>query len=161
MRRLILPVVLSIVGLGVGAALGLVLRPAATDHPPADATPNDAGEKGDAAQNPAIPREYVRLNNQFIVPLVEGGRIAALVVLSLSLEIDEGSTEDVFKAEPKLRDAFLQVMFDHATAGGFRGTFTDAAAMAPLRSALGEAARKVMGSVVTDVLITEIVRQDS
>ena len=161
MKRLILPVVLSILGLGAGAALGLVLRPAPPEDVAADADHGAAAQKGGAAHVPAIPREYVRLNNQFIVPLVESGRIAALVVLSLSLEIDEGSTEAVFKAEPKLRDAFLQVMFDHATAGGFRGAFTDAAAMEPLRAALGEAARQVMGSVVTDVLITEIVRQDS
>lgn len=161
MKRLILPVALSLAGLAAGAALGLVLRPAPPEEAPADAQHAAADAGGGAARDPAIPREYVRLNNQFIVPIVEGGRIAALVVLSLSLEIDEGSTEAVFKAEPKLRDAFLQVMFDHATAGGFRGAFTDAASMAPLREALGEAARKVMGSVVTDVLITEIVRQDS
>jgi flagellar basal body-associated protein FliL len=161
MKRLILPVVLSLAGLAAGAALGLVLRPAPPEEAAADAEHGATAEKSGAAHDPAIPREYVRLNNQFIVPLVEGGRIAALVVLSLSLEIDEGSTEAVFKAEPKLRDAFLQVMFDHATAGGFRGAFTDAAAMEPLRAALGEAARQVMGSVVTDVLITEIVRQDS
>ncbi len=161
MKRLILPVVLSLAGLAAGAALGLVLRPAPPEESAADAEHGATAEKSGAAHDPAIPREYVRLNNQFIVPLVEGGRIAALVVLSLSLEIDEGSTEAVFKAEPKLRDAFLQVMFDHATAGGFRGAFTDAAAMEPLRAALAEAARQVMGSVVTDVLITEIVRQDS
>ena len=161
MKRLILPLALSILGLAAGVALGLVLRPAPPEPPDAATAANEGAQAPAAAAEPLIPREYVRLNNQFIVPIVEGGRIAALVVLSLSLEIEQGSSETVFKAEPKLRDAFLQVMFDHATAGGFRGTFTDAAAMAPLRGALGEAARSVLGAAVSDVLITEIVRQDS
>ena len=69
--------------------------------------------------------EYVKLNNQFVVPVVEDGRVAAMVVLSLSLEVEAGNTEAVYQREPKLRDAFLQVLFDHANVGGFCGSFTD------------------------------------
>jgi hypothetical protein len=167
MKRFILPVLLALLGLGAGAGAGYFLRPA--PEPEANAAETAEGESAHqgaspdhgGAQDAATPREYVRLENQFIVPVVEGGKIAALVVVSLSLEIDQGSAEAVFNAEPKLRDAFLRVMFDHATAGGFGGAYTDAAAMAPLRTALHEAAREVMGSIVSDVLITEIVRQDT
>jgi hypothetical protein len=52
-------------------------------------------------------------------------------------------------------------MFDHANAGGFMGTFTDGSNMILLREALGEVAQSILGPDVTDVLIVDIVRQDS
>ena len=63
--------------------------------------------------------EYVKLSNQFVVPVVKGKTVVSLVVLSLSLEVPEGQKDAVFRREPKLRDSFLQVLFDHANIGGF------------------------------------------
>jgi hypothetical protein len=88
-------------------------------------------------------------------------RVQSLVVASLSVEISTGSTEVVYQREPKLRDAFLQVLFDHANIGGFSGTFTTGDRMRVLRGALMDAARSVLGPEVSDVLITEIARQDT
>lgn len=151
MRKL-LPILMALVGLAAGAGAGVMLRP-----PPPDAP--DAEQKAPVA--PATLPEYVRLSNQFVVPVVEGGRVSAMVILSLSLEVRPGSTEGVFAREPKLRDAILQVLFDHANAGGFRGAFTDGSNLVILRQALREAATRVLGDNVTDVLIADIVRQDS
>jgi flagellar protein FliL len=83
-----------------------------------------------------------------------------MVILSLSLEVTTGSTEAIFQREPKLRDVFLQVLFDHANAGGFKGSFTDGSNMIVLRRALLETAKATMGDIVKDVLIVDIVRQD-
>ena len=89
-------------------------------------------------------------------------RVEALVVASLSIEVTGGSTQAVYQREPKLRDVFLQVMFDHANIGGFEGAFTSGERMDILRSALFlDAARSVLGTNVKDVLITEIARQDA
>ncbi len=130
------------------------------DH--ADATAGEAApEEGHADGGASRLPEYVKLNNQFIVPVVEEGRVRATVIMALSLEVSAGTTEEVYAREPRLRDAFLQVLFDHANAGGFRGTFTDGANLVFLRSALKEAARKVMGESVSDVLISDLARQDS
>jgi len=87
--------------------------------------------------------------------------VDALVVLSLSLEVEAGNTEAVYLREPKLRDAFLQVMFDHANVGGFSGSFTDGSNLIVLRTSLKEAAAMILGTMVHDVLITDIARQDS
>jgi len=57
MKRLILPVALSLAGLAAGAALGLVLRPAPPEEAPADAQHAAADAGGGAARDPAIPRE--------------------------------------------------------------------------------------------------------
>lgn len=151
MIRKLLPVVLVLVGGAAGAAAGLMMRPAPDPVPEAAVPPA-----------PAVPPEYVKLPSQFVVPVMEGGRVGSLVVMTLSLEVPAGGTDAVFAREPKLRDEFLRVLFDHANAGGFRGTFTEGGTLIALRRALLEAARKVMGAEgVGDILITDIVRQDS
>lgn len=148
----LIPVLLGLVGLSMGLGAGVFLR---SDPPVAE------GEVPEESATPETAPEFVKMNNQFIVPVLEDGRVSALVILSLTLEIRTGAREEVFEMEPKLRDGFLQVMFDHANAGGFKGVFTDGANLAVLRSALREMAQKQMGQAVRDVLISDIVRQDS
>jgi flagellar protein FliL len=164
----ILPLLLALVGLGGGVGAGLFLRPAA--DPAGHATdaghdnPKAAEHAEDGATDEGEPEEgapeYVKMNNQFVVPIVDDGRVAAMVVLSLSLEVEAGNTEAVYQREPKLRDAFLQVLFDHANVGGFSGSFTDGSNLVVLRTSLKEAAALVLGTVVSDILITDIARQD-
>jgi len=170
MRKL-LPILLAIIGLGGGVGAGLMLRPApeevvidpcgdegmAQDHAEADKDEAKDAKDGDASAS----FDYVKLNNQFVVPVVEGGRVSALVILTVSLETQIGGSEQVFAKEPKLRDGFLQVLFDHANAGGFKGAFTEAANMEALRRAMLDVARKSLGDTVSDVLIVDIVRQDT
>lgn len=135
------------------------------DHSEAAAQPHDdsievvgGGADNDGTEGGGL--EYVKLSNQFVVPLVDNGQVTSMMVLTLSLEVGAGGGDAVFAREPKLRDALLQVLFDHANADGFRGRFTDAEAMMPLRRALREAAMKVLPGTVRDVLIADIVRHD-
>lgn len=163
MLRKLFPVILALVGLGGGVGAGLFLRPppspeeqAAAEH--AAAAEEAEGEVGEPKEGGP---EYVKMNNQFVVPVVEKGRVAAMVVLSLSLEVEAGNTEAVYQREPKLRDVFLQVLFDHANVGGFSGSFTDGSNLISLRTSLKEAAGLILGPAVRDVLITDIARRDS
>ena len=100
------------------------------------------------------------MKNQFVVPVIKDELVHSLVVLSLSLEIPPESLELVFSKEPKLRDMFLRVLFDHAHMGGFNGAFTESGRLSILRVALLEAAHDVVGTEVADILITDIVRQE-
>ena len=84
-----------------------------------------------------------------------------MVVVSLSLEIELEQGDLVYRVEPKIRDAFLKVLFDHANNGGFSGAFTESVALYPLRKALREAAQSILGEIVRDVLIVDMVRQDN
>ncbi len=163
----LLPVLLAVIGICVGVGSGLMLKP--EPHMP-DIAANPCGEDPNHALAKAkhepeeedIPsdREYVKLNNQFVVPVVVNEKVSSLVLLTISIEITTGQKEAVFAKEPKLRDGFLQVMFDHANVGGFDGTFTSSNNMDILRAALKEVAVATMGSMVTDVLITDANRQD-
>ena len=188
MIRKLLPILLALVGLGGGIGAGLFLRtPVGEDGHATEGTAAEHTAEGDADEghDAASPTEghdtteakageteggdahgeggpeYVKMNNQFVVPVVEQGRVDAMVVLAISLEVEAGNTETVYQREPKLRDAFLQVMFDHANVGGFSGTFTDGSNLIVLRTNLKEAAAMILGTVVRDVLITDIARQDS
>lgn len=161
MRKL-LPIILALLGTGAGVGAGIFLMPA-QGHEEASIDCPDPGAPVATGAPVAEPedREYVKLNNQFVVPVVVDGRVGSMVVMSLSVEMSGGNSQLLFDREPKLRDAFLQEMFEHANVGGFDGAFTEARNLAPLREGLLAAAHRVLGSVAIDVLITEIGRQDS
>lgn len=121
-----------------------------------------AGEAQKDAEGPIDPskHDFVRLEKQFVVPVLDADRVAALVVLSVALEIDEGGSDSVFAVEPKLRDAFLSVLFTHAQSKGFHGAFTRKDRIEDLRSALTVSAQAILGEMAHGVLLTNIVRQD-
>lgn len=163
MKAILLPLIMMCIGVGTGVGAGFFLKPEPVANTPVDGGDPPEVEQVDA---PTLPdadaeREYAKLNNQFVIPVLEDGLVAALVVMSLNLEVTVGSRTAVFSAEPKLRDRFLQVMFDHANTGGFSGNFTRGTKMRALRNELLRAAKDVIGERVTDVLVIDIVRQDS
>ncbi|MEO3477818.1 flagellar basal body-associated protein FliL [Phaeobacter sp. CAU 1743] len=165
----ILPLILLIVGTGAGIGAGIMMAPEpAADHGMAAAEEEHMAaptEKMDAGHGaaPAMEggeHEYIKIPNQFIVPVVERDELTSMVVIALSLETSPGMADKIRIYEPKLRDVFLQVLFDHANMGGFKGAFTRSDVMNPLRTALREAARRQLGNDVFDVLIMDISRQD-
>lgn len=164
----ILPILLAVIGIGAGVGAGLVLKPApveVVEINPCGETQHMAEDTHDEedmdVEEGAPTSEFVKLNNQFVVPIVSDDRIEAMVVMSLSVEVSVGQKEAVYLREPKLRDAFLQVLFDHANMGGFHGAFTNSNNMDILRNALRETARKTMGDIISDVLILDLARQDT
>ena len=164
--KFILPLILFLVGSGAGVGAGIFLSPKPIEPPQED--PSAETEKETSEEKPAEDeistdgvREYVDLSNQFVIPIVQNKKISSMVVLSLSVEVTEGNTEKVYETEPRLRDAFLRALFDFSNIGGFDGAFTDNSNLDILRRSLRDTGRKTMGKdVVTDVLISEIARQD-
>jgi hypothetical protein len=160
----LLPVILLVIGTGGGIGAGIMLAPAPEEHADetggADQGEHDTAHAEEPEEEQVVEKEYLKLNNQFVVPVVEKNEITSMVVISLSLEAKAGMSNQVYSMEPKLRDAFLQVLFDHANMGGFEGAFTRSDLLMPLRTALREAARRELGKGITDVLIMEIARQN-
>lgn len=149
-------------GDGHGDGHGEAAKPGADSHAKPAAKPAKAGGdghgggEGDEANVP----DFVKLNNQFVVPVVASGKVEALVILTLSLETAPGTRDLIYDIEPKLRDAFLQVLFDHSNMGGFQGAFTRSNNLDILRGALLEVAQRQIGHGVHSVLIVDIARQD-
>lgn len=168
----LLPILFLLVGTGGGIGAGLFLMPGpgsggqGSNQGPAGAQGGASAENAqmDGATGDAtdpLATEFVKLSNQFVIPVVKNDMIASLVVLTLNLETRVGVSENIYAREPKLRDAFLRVLFDHASMGGFQGDFTNAETLDLLRSALRQVAQKVSGADIIDVLIVDILRQDS
>lgn len=167
----LLPVILLIVGTAAGIGAGIMLAPTPEPQAEHEMASEDAHMDDEDMSHveedipldelgPDQEREYVKIANQFVVPVVERDNLSSLVVIALSLEVKKGLSEKIHLYEPKLRDAFLQVLFDHANMGGFRGAFTRSDILDPLRKALRESAQRELGKGVYDVLIIEISRQD-
>lgn len=151
----LLALVLVLFGISTGVAAGLYFQPIAPSplDSPEDAEIND---RYDTAKD----ADFLRLNNQFLVPLIDDKTVKSMVALSIELEIEPGSKDGLYVKEPKLRDSFLQIMFDHANAGGFTGRFTDSTNMDVLRRSLLDSAKLITQNQVISVLITDIARQD-
>ena len=182
-----IPLILAVVGLAGGTVAGHFLKP--SPPPDEMEAKGEKGDHKDMAKDghddkmekektdseryaqkakesrPPIPdqpidADYVKLSKQFVVPIVEGTEVGALIVMSMALEADLGISEVIFQYEPKLRDEFLQVLFKHARSGGFSGVFTAEQVMEDLRDSLLYAAQSVLGKQIRGVLVTDIVRQD-
>ncbi len=163
----LIPIVVILLGAGGGVGAGMFLKPAPEVCEPEDSEECMALAEEEAAMEKMAkenakrgPSAFAELTKQFVIPIVRDGRVSALVVATLAFEVDEGTTEAIYTLEPKLRDAYLQVMFVHAHSGGFDGTFTARQAMADLKARLVEVTEPIVGEALQDVLITEIVRQD-
>jgi len=153
----LLPIILLIVGAAIGGGAGMFLKPepVACEEEPCEELAVEEEEI-----NPEEEPSFIAMKNQFVVPVIRDELVKSLVVMSLSLETPPTSVEYVFGREPKLRDTFLRVLFDHAHMGGFDGAFTESGRLSILRVALLEAAHSVVGKDVSDILITDIVRQE-
>jgi len=159
----LLPLILLLIGAGAGVGAGVFLRPAPEPVPEAATEEASKEQKKKAKtkeEEASADYEYMKLSNQFVVPIVKKERVSALIVLSLSIEVMAGNKEKIYLKEPKLRDSFLRILFDHANVGGFDGEFTDANNLDILRRALLEIAQRDLGDVIADVLILDIARQD-
>jgi flagellar FliL protein len=155
MRKLI-PILMILLGLGGGLGAGYVLRPLPQID---DISETDAVLSDRVALPTGIDIGVFEIPNQFMVPLIVEDRIASVLIVTLAMEIDETQRDLVATHVPRLRDAMLQVMFDHANSGGFSGAFTTNATLGALRNTLLEAGQYILGrDVVLKVLITDILR---
>lgn len=168
MKKLLLPIILLLLGTGAGVGAAIVLKPVPEEEPEHSEVACLPTEHVGGTEEVALPVapaedvevEYVALENQFVIPVIANEAVAAMVVVSLSVEIPAGGRDSITSAEPKLRDVFLHTMFDHANIGGFSGNFTSSNNMRVLREELLRKAQTVVGESARDVLIVEIVRQD-
>lgn len=161
MKKL-LPLIMLLVGTGAGVGAGIYLRPA---EPLSDAVQAPESQPEYSAQNPMFEqqegKEYVRLKDQFVVPVVKDDRISSMVVMSLSLEVPEGKTQDALAIEPKIRDEFLMLLFDLASVNIFDGNFLKSENLEIVRRELNNTVKRSIGEeLVSDVLIYDIARQD-
>ncbi|MGB0852666.1 MAG: flagellar basal body-associated protein FliL [Pikeienuella sp.] len=169
----LLVVFLAPLGLIGGLAAGHFVAPAPDEiltEETAKAEESGGNEKPDAVASLATGRkrapepkgeaEYAKLDKHFVVPIIENETVAALVVVTMAIEVEQGTTDLVYLHEPKLRDEFLSVLFNHGRSGAFQNGFTEPQNLEDLRNSLNEASIHVIGEASRQVLLTSIIRQD-
>lgn len=149
----LLPILGLFLGAGGGIGVGVMLLS------PLEETQVTEQDEPEPPEDTS-PLELVSLNNQFVVPVVEENAVQSMVILTLGLEVVEGTSDVIYTREAKLRDVFLRTLFGHANLGGFSGDFTALSNLEMLRTSLLTAARAEIGPDVQNILITSLARQD-
>ncbi|WP_172330252.1 flagellar basal body-associated FliL family protein [Mangrovicoccus sp. HB161399] len=162
MMRFLIPLVIVLLGVGIGSGAGWFLAPKPPEVPEcACDQPADGTAAGEAPADETPPDyEYVDMNGQFVVPIIENDQVTGMMVMSLSLETEMGMREAVYAKEPKLRDEFLSILFGYSSIGGFADNYLDLDNLKVIRNDLTAKAQQIAGSIVNAVLIVDMIRQD-
>lgn len=157
MIRKLLLLLLPVLALVGGIALGDMLRPQAA----ADVAAAEDGVVDAAVQETGPDPAWFAFPSQFFVPLMRGGDMQGVMILTLSLEVPAGDLAAYEQQEHRLRDALLRQLMAHANSGGFQGNFTAEDNLRRLRENLLRAVQGVTNLPIDGVLIQDIVRQAS
>ena len=115
--KLILTSVIAIIFVALGSLAGVMLKPTVEV---AASTPSEAGEGDYAADTAADKKDakkksdgydsgssgdsvYYKFSREFVVPIMRSGQVESLVILHISLETDESTSDDLFSEEPNIR----------------------------------------------------------
>lgn len=120
----------------------------------------DGSKGGDDLASLIDGPTYLKFKRQFVVPVMKGKEIEALVIMNLNYELDGSAPENFYSYEPKLRDAIVRELLTLSDKGIFGEDLTTPQNYEKLRSTLLEAGQQVLTEGIKDVLILDIARQD-
>ncbi len=103
---------------------------------------------------------YLKFNRQFVVPVMSNGKISALVIMNLNLELDSNAPDNAYTFEPKLRDAITRELLALSNDGAFGKNLTSAETYENIRRTLLSASKVVIPDGVHDILILDLARQE-
>ncbi len=156
MKAILFPLIALVLGGLAGGAAGWFLKPPAEEN----ATEAPEPSHTPAPEDPAHPKEFVKIEKPFIVPILNESRITATVIMMLAFEVTAGSSEAVYQNEPRLRDNILQTLYTFANTGGLDRAFISGEERDKLRRSLLEVSKSIAPGKITDVLIVDFGRQD-
>lgn len=116
-----------------------------------------SGSKGSGAPGGVA---YYKFSREFVVPLLENGRVSSLVILNINLEIDESVSAKMFSMEPVVRDNIMTTLVSLANDGKTFQTLSDIESYESMRALVLMNLKKVVPSGVRNVLILDMARQD-
>ena len=118
------------------------------------------GKDDDHGDTASSSVSYLKFKRQFVVPVMDQGKIEALVIMNLNLELNENAPENVYSLEPKLRDAIMRELLTMSDNNIFGKKLTSAESYETLRDTLLRASEAVVPEGIKDVLILDIARQE-
>lgn len=171
-KKLIFPLILMVAVVG-GAIAADAMRSGGTVDPTAGDASHESGknksnknddskgkDKTDGEGSSGDNVSYMKFKRQFVVPVMRKGKIDALVIMNLNLELNEKAPDNVYSLEPKLRDAITRELLSLSNNDVFGDSLTSAETYETLRATLLTAAKEVMPEGIRDVLILDVARQE-
>jgi flagellar protein FliL len=185
-----IPAILVVFGIVAGGAGGHFLKsmsantPKSGEHEPAEASEDKETNKADAAHtNDEGKKEtkksakkdahggseetasssgsvYHKFSREFIVPIMEDGRVKSLVILNINLEAESSISQTLFEMEPKLRDNIMTTLIGLSGDGVTFDNLTDVDSYETIRSMILMNLETIVASGITNVLIVDMARQD-
>lgn len=170
MKKLFLPVIAVVAAiLGAGAGLGARTVLATDGEKPgkAEVDRDDAhaktadkkeghGKSSGKAHGGSEDANFMKFSRQFVVPVVSREARNGFMIFDIMIDVDPAILSTSYPLEPRLRDAFLRVLLDHAADGALERALRDADAMDELRGDLLLPARDILGEGANGILITDV-----
>ena len=103
-----------------------------------------------------LPIEFLPF---FIIPVIEEDALKALISLKIGMEVLPKDKSKLEHYKPKLRDLFLQIMFQHSHAGAFSGNYTESERLIALRRNLIQVVEGNLDIELKDLLIKDVAWQ--
>lgn len=171
--KLILTSVVAIIFVALGSLAGVMLKPTVEV---AASTTGDANTGDYPAEQPAAKKEakkddgyggssssdsvYYKFSREFVVPIMRGGQVESLVILHISLETDESTSDDLFSEEPKLRDNIMTTLIELSNDGRTLIELTDVSNYETMRSMILMNLQTAISDGIKNVLIVDVAKQD-
>lgn len=130
-----------------------------TDKHAKEKKSEDKGKKDSHAKS-SDDFEFLRFKRQFVVPVIGEDRVEALVLLNIGISLSGNVKEELFRLEPKFRDAFMRELLNMSNSGYFDDELTNPQTYEVLRETLLRAAKDIEKDGVEDILILDFARQD-
>ncbi len=166
--KLILTSIVAIIFVALGSFAAVVLKP------PVEVAASPAGEyaEGDAkpekkkaeskAEKPSSSGDsaYYKFSREFVVPIMRGGQVKSLVILHISLETDEQTSDDLFSEEPKLRDNIMTTLIELSNDGRTLEELTNVSNYETMRSMVLMNLQTSVSDGIKNVLIVDVAKQE-
>lgn len=118
---------------------------------------NGHGGHGNSGASDVI---YYKFSREFVVPLMNNGRVKSLVIININLEADASISDDLFAMEPKLRDNIMATLIALSNDGVTLEEITDVNSYETIRTMILLNLEKVVSSGIRNVLILDMAKQD-
>lgn len=131
----------------------------ADSHGKKDKKASGHGDKGEDSYSGDT--DFIKFKRQFVVPVLKDNAVDALILINLALEVPSSKRDEMFRLEPRFRDAFIRELLQLSDDGYFDQELTSSDTYEILRETLSRAASDISEGGVDKILILDLSRQDS
>lgn len=181
--KVILAPIVAIIGVVLGGGGAIALKSSATTNPStesADYAEDGGSEDGkqkttdDASSDKKEAKKkdkgstsgtydnsvYYKFSREFVVPILEDGKVASLVIINLHIEADPKISQELFRMDPKLRDNIMTTLIALSGDGRTFNEVTNVNTYETLRATIRKNLEAIVPNGVRNILIVDMAKQD-